>query len=73
MFQISCSFVAVFLEVFLAHKLLGSKKCIEKDRPRSLYGLYCVSAVICFSVTVVNLMLLDNCLWKLVCLSVLIP
>lgn len=40
--------------------------CIKKDRSRSLYGLGCVSAVICFSVTVVNLMLPDNCLWKLV-------
>lgn len=46
---------------------------IKKDRSLSLYGLDCVSAVICFSVTAVNLMLLDNCLWNLVSLTVLTP
>lgn len=73
MFQMSCNFVAVYLEAFLDHKLLGGEMCIKKTGLEVCVALIVLSAVICFSVTVVNLMLLDNCLWKLVSLSVLTP
>lgn len=59
--------------IFLDHKLLGSKMRIKKDRRLSLCGLDCVSPVICFRVTVVNLMHLDSCVWKPLSLSVLTP